>query len=57
MTSANWKGKHLAYSVVVHSLQSLVEKKQDKVLAVITDGNLPSEIIFTRIGFKRLASE
>jgi hypothetical protein len=57
MTSANWKGKHLAYSVVAHSLQSLVEKKQDKVLAVITDGNLPSEKIFTRIGFKRLASE
>jgi hypothetical protein len=57
MTSANWKGMHLAYSVVVHSLYSLVEKRQDKVLAVITDGNLPSEKVFTRIGFKRLTSE
>jgi len=57
MTSATWKGQHLASSVVLRSLQSLADKKLDNVLAVITDGNLPSEKIFTRIGFKKNMSE
>jgi hypothetical protein len=57
MTSSTWKGQHLASSVVLRSLQSLADKKFTNVLAVITDGNFPSEKIFTRIGFKKNNSE
>jgi len=54
MTSSHWKGKHLATLGVARSLQSLVESNHNKVYAVITEGNLPSERVFTRIGFERV---
>lgn len=54
MTASQWKGKHLARLGVTRSLQSLPGKNYTKVYAIITEGNLPSERVFTRIGFKRL---
>ena len=53
MTASDWKGKHLATIGVLRSLQSLAENNYTKVYAVITEGNFPSERVFTRIGFKR----
>ena len=55
MTNSRWKGKHLATMGVLRSLQSLVENGHSKVYAVITEGNIPSERVFTRLGFERLA--
>jgi RimJ/RimL family protein N-acetyltransferase len=55
MTGSHWKGKQLATLGVARSLQSLVEGNHNKVYAVITEGNLPSERVFTRIGFERVA--
>ncbi len=53
MTASQWKGKRLATIGVSRSLQSLAENNYTKVYAVITEGNVPSEQVFTRIGFKR----
>jgi hypothetical protein len=55
MTASNWKGKHLATSGALRSLNSLAENNHAKVYAVITEGNVPSERVFTRIGFERVA--
>jgi RimJ/RimL family protein N-acetyltransferase len=57
MTAPRWKGKHLATAALLCSLQKLVDKNHTEVRAVITEGNIPSEKIFTRIGFKRLSSD
>lgn len=54
MTAPRWKGKHLATAALLRSLQNFAEKKYPEVRAVVTEGNLPSEKIFTRMGFKRL---
>ena len=54
MTHSHWKGKHLASIAVLRSLQSLTENHYTEVRAVITEGNVPSERIFTRIGFERV---
>ena len=55
MTASQRKGKHLATLGVLRSLHSLAENKHAKVYAVITAGNVPSERVFTRIGFERVA--
>jgi RimJ/RimL family protein N-acetyltransferase len=55
MTASQWKGKHLATFGVARSLQSLAKNNYTKVYAVITDGNVPSEKVFTRLGFERIA--
>ena len=57
MTASHWKGKRLATLAVSRALQSLAENNYTEVCAVITEGNLPSERIFTRIGFERLAPD
>lgn len=54
MTASEWKGKHLARIGVSRSLQSLAEHNYTKVYAVITEGNFPSERVFTGLGFRRL---
>jgi len=56
MTSAEFKGKHLATAAVYRSLQSLIDGGYDEIRAVITDGNIPSERVFARLGFSRLPS-
>jgi RimJ/RimL family protein N-acetyltransferase len=53
MTASQHKGKHLATIGVSRSLESLAEKNYTKVYAVITEGNVPSEWVFTRLGFRR----
>ena len=57
MTAPRWKGKHLATAALLCSLQKLADKNHTEVRTVITEGNVPSEKIFTRIGFKRLHSD
>lgn len=54
MTASQWKGKHLATSGVLRSLNSLAENNHTRVYAVITEGNIPSERVFSRIGFERV---
>jgi len=56
MTVSRWKGKQLATTAVLHTLQSLANKNLAEVRAVITEGNLPSEKVLTRLGFERLIS-
>ena len=56
MTAAEAKGKHLAAAAVSRSLQSLSDQGHDEVRAVITDGNIPSEKVFAKLGFQRLPS-
>ena len=55
MTSSQWKGKRFATTGVLRSIQSLAEKNYDKVYAVITEGNIPSEKVFERLEFRRVA--
>jgi RimJ/RimL family protein N-acetyltransferase len=57
MTAPHWKGKHLATAALFRSLQTLADNKYLEARAVITEDNVPSEKIFTRIGFKRLSSD
>lgn len=57
MTASRWKGKRFATLAVSRSLQSLADKSHAEVRAVITQGNLPSERIFTLLGFTRLTPE
>ena len=54
MTASKWKGKHFATIGVLRSLRSLSEKDYTKVYAVITEGNAPSERVFTQISFSRV---
>jgi len=56
MTASRWKGKQLATTAVLRTLQSLANKNLAEVRAVITEGNLPSEKVLTRLGFERLIS-
>lgn len=56
MTAPDWKGKRLATAALFRSLKNLAEKDYPEVRAVITEGNEPSERLFTRMGFKRLDS-
>ncbi|HXD11733.1 MAG TPA: GNAT family N-acetyltransferase [Anaerolineales bacterium] len=52
MTASRWKGKQLATTAVLRTLQSLANKNLAEVRAVITEGNFPSEKVFTRLGFQ-----
>ena len=56
MTAPRCKGKHLATAALLRSLHNLAGEEYPEVRAVITEGNVPSEKIFTRIGFKRLGT-
>lgn len=54
LTAAQAKGRQLATAAVSRSLHTLAAMGQEQVRAVITDGNTPSEKLFTRAGFVRL---
>lgn len=54
MTDPHWKGRHLATVAIARTLRELWGKNYEEVWAVITEGNLPSEKIFTALGFARL---
>lgn len=55
MTRAEWKSKGLGSAVLQQALYSLTEHGHREVRAVITEGNTPSERIFRRAGFERIA--
>jgi len=54
MTVAGWKGRGLAGMLLRRSLRRLKEQGYPKVYAVITQGNIPSESLFSRAGFERV---
>lgn len=55
-TDAAYKGRGLGSRLVVESLRSLAAAGVDEVGATITDGNEPSERLFTRLGFTRVGA-
>jgi GNAT superfamily N-acetyltransferase len=54
MTTPARKGTGLASDLLERSLASLAEAGHGEVRAIITEGNLPSEAIFARSGFRRV---
>jgi RimJ/RimL family protein N-acetyltransferase len=55
MTGASWKNRGFARLLLREVLHSLIDRGYTQVRAFITDGNLPSEKIFRREGFARVA--
>lgn len=55
-TAARWKGGGLGRAVVDESLARLASGGVEEVGAVITDGNEPSERLFTSLGFERVGA-
>jgi RimJ/RimL family protein N-acetyltransferase len=55
MTHAEWKNRQLARRLLQEVLQALHSQDYQAVWAVITDGNIPSERLFFRMGFQRAA--
>ena len=54
LTAAAWKNRHLASTLVALSLRSLADAGHGEVRAWITKGNVPSETVFLRAGFRRV---
>jgi len=54
MTAPAWKSRGLAAELLGQSLASLAAAGRTKVRAVITEGNVPSEAVFGRAGFRRV---
>lgn len=54
MTHAAWKNRGLGKQMVSAVLEALREEGHRQVRAVITEGNIPSERLFGRLGFARL---
>lgn len=48
------QGCGLGRAIVAHSLRSLADAEVEIVGATITDGNVPSERLFTALGFRRV---
>lgn len=53
MTAPHRKSTGLASDLLARSLASLAEAGHGEVLAVITEGNTPSETVFRKAGFRR----
>jgi RimJ/RimL family protein N-acetyltransferase len=56
MTRAEWKTRGVGQQVLWAVLQALREEGHREVRAVITEGNVPSERLFGRIGFHRVSN-
>jgi RimJ/RimL family protein N-acetyltransferase len=54
MTARRSKGRGLASELLARTLASLASAGYEEVRAVITEGNLPSEAVFARAGFRRV---
>jgi RimJ/RimL family protein N-acetyltransferase len=52
MTRAGFKGHGIANALLQMTLRSLARQGQAEVRAVITSGNIPSERLFVRAGFR-----
>jgi L-amino acid N-acyltransferase YncA len=57
LTHPDWKGQRMAERLLRPSLASLAGAGASEVRAVITEGNLASERLFTRLGFTRLPAD
>lgn len=56
MTSANTKRQGLAKQLLTTVLKLLSEAGHSEVRAVITNGNLASELLFRKLGFERVTA-
>jgi L-amino acid N-acyltransferase YncA len=56
LTRADLKGQGIGRAMVSRSLHSLAADDVTQVGATITDGNVPSERLFARLGFVRTGS-
>jgi RimJ/RimL family protein N-acetyltransferase len=56
MTRAEWKDRGVGQQALWAVLQALREEGYREVRAVITEGNVPSERLFGRIGFHRVSN-
>jgi RimJ/RimL family protein N-acetyltransferase len=54
MTAAKWKGQGLAGLALHQALQATAAAGYDEMVAFITAGNIPSEKLCTRAGFRRV---
>ncbi len=54
MTAAQWKGQGLAKIALHHALQATASAGYAEILAIITAGNIPSEKLCLKAGFKRI---
>jgi L-amino acid N-acyltransferase YncA len=56
MTRAEWKKQAVAGRLLWAVLQALRERGYREARAVITEGNIPSERLFGRLGFQKISS-
>lgn len=54
MTAAQWKGQGLARIALHQALQATAAAGYAEILAIITAGNMPSEKLCMKAGFKRM---
>jgi len=54
MTAAHWKGQGLAGITLHQALQATAAAGYTEILAFVTDGNMPSEKLLAKAGFKRV---
>jgi RimJ/RimL family protein N-acetyltransferase len=54
MTASAWKGKGLASDLLARALASLGATGRAEVRAVVTEGNVASEAVFAKAGFRRV---
>lgn len=54
MTAPAWKSRGLASTLLALSVLSLADAGHDEVRCWITEGNVPSETVFGRAGFRRV---
>ncbi len=57
ITDPDWKNRGIAAELLQETLHSLLEHSYTLVRAVITEGNIPSERLFTRASFIRTYPE
>jgi RimJ/RimL family protein N-acetyltransferase len=55
MTDSEMKRQGLARSLLIITLRGLRDLEYTEAQAVITDGNTPSEQLFSQLGFERVA--
>jgi RimJ/RimL family protein N-acetyltransferase len=56
MTRAEWKDRGVGQQVLWAVVQALCEEGHREVRAVITEGNIPSERLFGRMGLRRVST-
>ena len=54
MTSPSWRRHQLAYQLMLQSMTDMQAANETAVRAVVTEGNTPSERLFTKLGFHKV---